>query len=181
MDFETPHQQRVPAPSTLENAATGPPNQTLKSRRRPASPAKPADARPKKRSPNYVHTQAASPAVISSLIDQLSAISIPAHDHFENLLVGYSNGLSAASVTSVNTGSRGNSSAGQDGSSVNHSAYNHSIKEQNDLFPTDDAFGLFVRHRAQEEGKVALAEQLHWAQQLQLGVAALDALEPFGR
>jgi pimeloyl-ACP methyl ester carboxylesterase len=139
MDFETPHQQRVPAPSTLENAATGPPNQTLKSRRRPASPAKPADARPKKRSPNYVHTQAASPAVISSLIDQLSAISIPAHDHFENLLVGYSNGLSAASVTSVNTGSRGNSSAGQDGSSVNHSAYNHSIKEQNDLFPTDDA------------------------------------------
>jgi hypothetical protein len=97
------------------------------------------DARPKKRSPNYVHTQAASPAVISSLIDQLSAISIPAHDHFENLLVGYSNGLSAASVTSVNTGSRGNSTVGHDGSSVNHSAYNHSIKDQNDLFPADDA------------------------------------------
>jgi pimeloyl-ACP methyl ester carboxylesterase len=130
-----PLQQHAPAPSTIAD----PPNQTLESRRRPASPARPADARPKKRSPNYIHTQAASPAVISSLIDQLSAISAPAHDHFENLLVGYSNGLSAASVTSVNTCSRGNSSAGQDGSSVNHSAYNHSIREQDDLFPTDDA------------------------------------------
>ncbi|KAF2083542.1 alpha/beta-hydrolase [Saccharata proteae CBS 121410] len=41
--------------------------------------------RPKKRSPNRVRAQAASPEVISSLIDSLSAISLPAQAHFENI------------------------------------------------------------------------------------------------
>jgi hypothetical protein len=138
MDVQT--QQRPPAALGHADAVEAPPNQSLKSRRRPASPpssAKTTDGRPKKRSPNYVHTQAASPAVISSLIDQLSAISLPANDHFENLLVGYNNGRSVSVATSTHSLSARNSTAGHDGSSADHSAYHHDLREQNDLFPDD--------------------------------------------
>jgi hypothetical protein len=134
MDLHTPH----PPPVAGGVAAPPSPNQTLKPRRRAESPpptAQTADARPKKRSPNYVHKQTASPAVISSLIDQLSAISIPANDHFENLLVGYSNGLSTSTRTSIH--SMRNSAAGHDGGSFDHSALSLSLKEQNEGFPDD--------------------------------------------
>jgi hypothetical protein len=138
MDVQT--QRRPSAALGPANAVEAPPNQSLKSRRRPASPpssAKTTDARPKKRSPNYVNTQAASPAVISSLIDQLSAISLPAHDHFENLLVGYNNGRSASVTTSTHSLSARNSTTGHDGSSVDQFAFNNDLREQNELFPDD--------------------------------------------
>lgn len=141
MDVQTQH--RPPVPPARPDALDAAPSQTSKPRRRQGSPpsaiktskATDAHARSKKRSPNYVHTQAASPAVISNLIDQLSAISIPAHDHFENLLVGYSNGNSSSAQASVHSGR--NSFGGHDGSSVDHSAYDASLREQNDTFPDD--------------------------------------------
>jgi hypothetical protein len=131
MDLQPPH-----PPGGV--AAPPSPNQSLRPRRRDESPpptAQTTDARPKKRSPNYVHRQTASPAVISSLIDQLSAIAIPANDHFENLLVGYSNGLSTSTRNSMH--SMRNSAAGHDGSSFDHSALSLSLKEQNEGFPDD--------------------------------------------
>lgn len=94
--------------------AAAPASQTSRSRRRtslPSSVKATTDSRQKKPLPglpsasspppssssppsaNYVRSQVASPEVISSLIDQLSAISVSANDHFENLLVGYSNAL----------------------------------------------------------------------------------------
>lgn len=141
MDVQT--QRRPPVPPVRPEAVDAPPNQTLKPRRRPGSPpaaiktstSTDVHARSKKRSPNYVHTQAASPAVISNLIDQLSAISIPAHDHFENLLVGYSNGLASSAQGSIHSGR--NSFGAHDGSSVDHSAYDASLRDQNDAFPDD--------------------------------------------
>ncbi|KAF2020052.1 alpha/beta-hydrolase [Aaosphaeria arxii CBS 175.79] len=54
-------------------------------RRRSSLPSIGFDA-PKKRSPNYIRTQTASPEVISNLIDSLSAISSSTHNHFESLL-----------------------------------------------------------------------------------------------
>jgi len=137
MDVQT--QQKPPVPAVLADAVNAPPNQSLRPPRKPSPPSanKGPDARSKRRSPNYVHTQAASPAIISSLIDQLSAISAPAHDHFENLLVGYNNGHSASAKTSIHTHSARNSTAGHDGSSINHSVYSNSIREQNDTFPDD--------------------------------------------
>jgi hypothetical protein len=146
MDFQTP--QRPPVVPVHGDAVAAPPNQSLRPRRRAESPpptAKTTESRPKKRSPNYVHTQAASPAVISSLIDQLSAISIPANDHFENLLVGYSNGVSASEKASIHTTSARNSTAGHDGSSIDHSAYNSSLREQNDAFPDDACEAPVIR------------------------------------
>jgi hypothetical protein len=159
MDVQTP--QKPSVPSVHADTATAPPNQSLRPpRRRPASPssAKAPDARSKKRSPNYVHTQAASPAVISSLIDQLSAISIPANDHFENLLVGYSNGLAPPSAkSSIHTGGSGrNSTAGHDGSSIDHSIYNHSLREQNDGFPDDACEPPVIRTAKPPSGYSAL-------------------------
>ncbi|CAN9233650.1 unnamed protein product [Alternaria alternata] len=124
------------SPTDTGAAATGAP---AKSRRRDSLPSsvKTADARPSKRTPNYIRTTAASPQVISSLIDQLSAISIPAHNHFENLLVGYDNGLSASAAPSVRTHSEKNSIAGHDGVSVDHGNYHNSIRDQNDVYPDD--------------------------------------------
>lgn len=122
---------RVPSSSTHANATASLANHTL-----PVS-TKPQDDRARKRSSNYVRTQAASPQVISSLIDQLSAISVPAHDHFENLLVGYNDGPSTPASASVYTVSGRNSLAGHDGSSVDQAAYYNAIREQNDAYPDD--------------------------------------------
>ncbi|KAF1919723.1 hypothetical protein BDU57DRAFT_512974 [Ampelomyces quisqualis] len=147
MDVRT--QYRPPPVSSVHaDTVDAPPNQTSQPPRRAASPSTPvaaADARPKLRSPNCARTQAASPAVISSLIDQLSAISLPAHDHFENLMVGYNNGPSASATTSVHSVSRGNSTAGHDGSSIDNSAYTHSLREQNDAFPDDACDSPVIR------------------------------------
>lgn len=54
----------------------------------------PADIQVKKRSANIIRTQTASPEVISSLIDSLSAISASRDNYFENLPLGYGESLS---------------------------------------------------------------------------------------
>ncbi|KAF1846600.1 alpha/beta-hydrolase [Cucurbitaria berberidis CBS 394.84] len=138
MDFTVQTQQQPPARPIPADAASSSAN-PLKARRRTSLPSsvQTTDSRPKKRTPNYIRTQAASPQVISSLIDQLSAISIPAHNHFENLLVGYDSGLSAPTSPSIHTQSGRNSLAGQDAASVDQTAYYNSIRGQNDLYPDD--------------------------------------------
>lgn len=155
-DIQTQAQPPVPRASRHADDAIGASQQTLKVRRRqsPAS-AKTADARPIKHR-NHVQAQGASPAVISSLIDQLSAISIPAHDHFENLLVGYNDGHSASVHTSIHTASGRNSLAGRDGSSADFSAYNTSLREQNDAFPDDACEAPVIRTSKPPSGFSAL-------------------------
>ncbi|KAL5114828.1 hypothetical protein ACEQ8H_007321 [Pleosporales sp. CAS-2024a] len=136
MDFQP--QQRPPVPAVPADAADAPPTQTLRPPQRAwSAAARPAEARSKKRSPNHIHNPAASPAIISSLIDQLSAISAPVHDHFENLLVGYNHAQPASPRTSIHTASARTSTAGHDGSSIDYSLYNYSLREHNDAFPDD--------------------------------------------
>jgi hypothetical protein len=134
MDVKMQHHAPGPSPhaSTTDVAA----NHSLRSRRRP-SPSSSAEKRFKRPAGNYVHAQATSPQVISSLIDQLSAISVPAHGHFENLLVGYTDGGSTPASASVYTTSRRNSTAGQDVMPGDQSAYLNSLREQNTLYPDD--------------------------------------------
>ncbi|KAK7192639.1 hypothetical protein DPSP01_006580 [Paraphaeosphaeria sporulosa] len=77
----------LPADASAKPAATRP-------RRRSSVPAVPADIHVKKRSANIIRTQTASPEVISSLIDSLSAISASKDNYFENLPLGYGESLS---------------------------------------------------------------------------------------
>ncbi|OAL54426.1 hypothetical protein IQ07DRAFT_268396 [Pyrenochaeta sp. DS3sAY3a] len=130
-----PPVRSLPAAAAASTTA----NQTLKSRRRASLPSsvKTTDSRPKKHSSTYVRTQAASPQVISSLIDQLSAISIPAHNHFENLLVGYDSGLSVPASPSIRTQS-GRNSLAHDGASIDQGSYFNSNRDQSDQY-SDDA------------------------------------------
>lgn len=124
-------------------------NHGSRSRRRPSLPSSvnvnvhvhaPTDARPSKRlsNSNYIRTQAASPQVISSLIDQLSAISIPAHNHFENLLVGYDNAPSVPPSPSIPSHSARTSFTAHDGHSLDQAAHYHPIADHGDLY-SDDA------------------------------------------
>lgn len=83
-------QPQTPPIPTVPADAKRNPIQGLRSRRRSSLPSIPSDIRVKKRAPpNYIRTQTASPEVISSLIDSLSAISASTHNHFENLPTGY--------------------------------------------------------------------------------------------
>jgi hypothetical protein len=137
MGFQQPATVR---PFPASDAATTPATQPLRLRRRDSLPSsvKTAEARPTKRTPNYIRTAAASPQVISSLIDQLSAISIPAHNHFENLLVGYDDGPSVSAAPSVHTQHSGrNSLTAHDGASVDQTNTYNTIKDQNELHPDD--------------------------------------------
>ncbi|KAF2032625.1 alpha/beta-hydrolase [Setomelanomma holmii] len=139
MSFQTPDN---PVPASAQAA----PNHGSIARRPALPTGKTSESRQKRTpKPNQITTQAASPAVISSLIDQLSAISIPAHDHFENLLAGYNNGLSASAHTSIHTLSGRNSLAGHDGSSIEPSAYNNSIRDLNDIYPDDACEAPVIR------------------------------------
>lgn len=66
----------------------------MRPRRQSSVPAESADVHVKKRSANIIRTQTASPEVISSLIDSLSAISASKDNYFENLPLGYGESLS---------------------------------------------------------------------------------------
>ncbi|KAF2143603.1 uncharacterized protein K452DRAFT_267809 [Aplosporella prunicola CBS 121167] len=66
----------IPALPSQRTATSNPTRHSL--------PAGRVDERPSKRDPSRPRPKPASPEVISSLIDSLSAISLPAHDHFEN-------------------------------------------------------------------------------------------------
>ncbi|KAI8942701.1 hypothetical protein NX059_000749 [Plenodomus lindquistii] len=137
MDFTALPADAAPPPAHhSNNLAHG----SSKSRRHASLPpsVKTADARPpKQRSPsrqrsppNYIRSQATSPQVISSLIDQLSAISVPAHNHFENLLVGYDNRPSVSPSPSIPTRS------GRTSFTSHHDGH---AADQPDLDPDDDA------------------------------------------
>ena len=128
---------RVPAEHALDSPAT----QSLRSRRRRSLPSSARTAAlsvdsssstraPKKRSANYIRTQAASPELISSLIDQLSAISASAQDHFEKLPVPATASPHLSRTTTT-------SGAGHHGSADDRSPYYSAIRDQNDLFPDD--------------------------------------------
>ncbi|KAF1937708.1 alpha/beta-hydrolase [Clathrospora elynae] len=150
MEFGSQTQQQQPGRSFPANAATPAP-QTLRSRRRGSLPSS-----ANKRASGYIRTAAASPQVISSLIDQLSAISIPAHNHFENLLVGYDDGPSAPTTPSAHTHSEKNSLVGHDGSSLDQASYYHSIRDQNDMFPDDACEPPVIRTSKPPSGLSAL-------------------------
>lgn len=79
--------QHAPAPPAVSGRIL---NHGSRPRRRSSVPSVPTEIiRTKKPSPNYIRTQTASPEVISSLIDSLSAISASTHNHFENLPTSY--------------------------------------------------------------------------------------------
>ena len=152
MDIQT-QQQQVAAGAAYasrtptEHALDSPANHSLRSRRRTSLPSSiktstlslDTSARPKKRSPNYIHTQAASPEVISSLIDQLSAISASTQNHFENLSIGYEHNTSVptGSSTHISTSSKTSVVVHDESGADNTSPYYSSIRDQNDLYPDD--------------------------------------------
>ncbi|KAJ4379829.1 hypothetical protein N0V86_005013, partial [Didymella sp. IMI 355093] len=140
-----------------EDALDSPATQTLRPRRRTSLPSSVRTSKtsslsvdtssrpPKKRSPrspNYVRTQAASPEVISSLIDQLSAISASTQSHFESLPSAVDASLSLSpSLSPVASRSSRTSVAvaGHDrhGSADDRAPYYSAVRDQNDLFPDD--------------------------------------------
>jgi hypothetical protein len=129
-------------------------NQTLRARRRSSLPpstrshhttpalAVDTSARPsKKRSPNCARSTAASPEVISSLIDQLSAISASTQQHFEHHLpaaaYAHAHAHSAASLPTSPSPRPPSLSDPRHGSFDARSPYYSAIRDQNDLFPDD--------------------------------------------
>ncbi|KAF2838933.1 alpha/beta-hydrolase [Patellaria atrata CBS 101060] len=113
------------------------PERTRRPRRRslPTS----SDTRSKKRSPNQIRTQTASPEVISSLIDSLSAISAPAYDHFEQLpKVGESNSTPVSPGLAHNS-FHGNGSSTSGGSfGVEYGVHRRQMMDDS-LYPDDAA------------------------------------------
>ena len=113
-------------------------NQTLGARRRNSLPLsiKTPDPRPPQRASCYVRNTTTSPQIISSLIDQLSAISIPANNHFENLLVGYDSAPFASAAPSLRAHSDKTSiAAGHDGASPNQASYHDPLGAYDDIHP----------------------------------------------
>lgn len=91
MDVQPQLHPPVPSlPADVKSPAT----HGSRPRRRSSSSAVPADIHVKKRSANIIRTQTASPEVISSLIDSLSAISASRDNYFENLPLGYGDSAS---------------------------------------------------------------------------------------
>ncbi|KAF3003455.1 hypothetical protein E8E13_002907 [Curvularia kusanoi] len=147
-----------PAEHALDSPPSQSQNQTLRSRRRTSLPSSvkttalsvDTGARlHKKRSPNYIRTQAASPEVISSLIDQLSAISASTQSHFENLPTSPAPQASRGSQTSV-TG------VGYNGNAGDRSPYYSAVRDQNDLYPDDACEPPIVRTSKPPSGRSAI-------------------------
>ncbi|KAF2121386.1 hypothetical protein BDV96DRAFT_618808 [Lophiotrema nucula] len=129
--------QHPPVPTVPADAASSTPFHGLGARRRSSLPSVGTDIRPTKRLPNYMRAQTTSPEVISSLIDSLSAISLSAHDHFENL--PKTNGVSVSSPASPNLQTH----FGRDalsphvGITPDQSPYYNSLREQGHQYPDD--------------------------------------------
>ncbi|KAF2734949.1 alpha/beta-hydrolase [Polyplosphaeria fusca] len=102
MDVDMRPLHHPPVPNIPADAASSTQARGLRQRRSSLPSVASADIKPKKRSANYVRTSTASPEVISSLIDSLSAISRSTHNHFENLNLPPANGFSASSPASPN-------------------------------------------------------------------------------
>ena len=103
MDLSHHHHPQLPAlPS--DSTPTIAPIHPARPRRPSSLPSSVGpDIRPYKRSANYIRTQTASPEVISNLIDSLSAISLSAHNHFENLPVTTGLSVSSPATPSLQT------------------------------------------------------------------------------
>ncbi len=164
MEFQTTMQQQPPVPSIQQPSVPSISSQpsharpNLKSYRRTSLPAsvKTTEPRPPKRRPNAIRTQAASPQVISSLIDQLSAGSIPSPNHFENLLPGYDSGPPVSPNPSLRTPSARNSFTLYDGAPVEQILYYNSIRDQNELYPDDACESPVIRTSKPPSGLSAL-------------------------
>lgn len=131
-----------PVPTLPTDVASTSPT---RSRRRRSLPSE-TDSRPKRRSPNHVRTQPASPEVISSLIDSLSAISLPAHNHFENF--PSVNGASVSTPATPNvyqTNFAGDPLATNGGFGVDYGAYRQSLRDNDYLYPDDAAEPPVIR------------------------------------
>jgi hypothetical protein len=140
-------------------AATVAANQTLRSRRRNSLPlsVKTSDPRPTQRSSHYIRNAATSPQIISSLIDQLSAISIPANNHFENLLVGYDSAPSISAAPSLRASLDKNSIAtAYDGASTDHASYYDPLRRDIDIHPDDACEPPVIRTSKPPSGKSPL-------------------------
>ncbi|USP76113.1 uncharacterized protein yc1106_03387 [Curvularia clavata] len=152
-------QQALRASPTNDAAAATTANQSLRERRRNSLPLsiKTPDPRPTQRSSCYIRNAATSPQIISSLIDQLSAISTPAHNHFENLLVGYDSAPSVSAAPSVRAHSDKTSIAtGHDGASTDQASYYESIRAHSDFYPDDACEPPVVRTSKPPSGKSPL-------------------------
>lgn len=129
--MEVQPQQLPPVPSIPADAQSTPTHGPPSRRRRSSLPSVPTDIRLKKRSPNYIRTQTASPEVISNLIDSLSAISISAHNHFENLPISYGDSASVPASPLASSFAR------SDAYALDEPAYSQSLKDPNLLYPDD--------------------------------------------
>lgn len=119
------HHPPVPTVPALPSDSSS--SHGLRSRRRSSLPSvATTDLRPKKRSPNYIRTQTASPEVISSLIDSLSAISTSTYTHFENLPVAQS--ASSPASPGLQVKSSRESLAVPNGDYSDRSSYYNSVK-----------------------------------------------------
>lgn len=133
----------VPVPNIPADAAASPPPiPGLRARRRSSLPSVGVEIKPKKRSANNVRNQAASPEVISSLIDSLSAIQLSTHNHFENLPLA--NGISASSPASPNLQTQFGDNlltpyTPYAASTPDHTPYHNSSRQDGFPFPDDDA------------------------------------------
>lgn len=145
----------------LDSLPPASPDQTLRVRRRLSQPSSvttqalsvDTSARlSKRRSPNHIRTQAASPEVISSLIDQLSAISSATQSHFENLP-----NLSASPGPRISHSSK-TSVASNNGSGMGSGSTQHygAIRDQNDRYPDDACEPPVVRTSKPPSGLSAL-------------------------
>ncbi|KAF2816433.1 alpha/beta-hydrolase [Mytilinidion resinicola] len=120
-----------PVPVVPADALTASP----RARRRRSLPSA-TDGPSKKRSPNHVRPQPASPEVISSLIDSLSAISLPAHTHFENFPSVHGGSVSTP-ASPFQTHFNGDPLAYNGATGIDPAANRH--PRDNDLLYPDDA------------------------------------------
>ncbi|KAF2873725.1 hypothetical protein BDV95DRAFT_489892 [Massariosphaeria phaeospora] len=130
-------QHRPPVPDAPPSDAAPSSLFGLRSRRRSSLPTVPTDLRSKKRTPNTVRTQTASPEVISSLIDSLSAISVSAHNHFENLPVTHGASASSPASPTLQTQFARDSLISYDGNAIDQTSYYQALRDQNTLYPDD--------------------------------------------
>ena len=131
-----------PVPTLPTDVASTSPT---RSRRRRSLPSE-TDSRPKRRSPNHVRTQPASPEVISSLIDSLSAISLPAHNHFENFPSVSGASISTPATPNVyQTNFAGDPLATNGGFGMDYGAYRQSLRDNDYPYPDDAAEPPVIR------------------------------------
>lgn len=115
--------------------------------RRPISLPTPisTESRHNRRSANYVRTQPANAEVISSLIDSLSAISLPAQSHFDGFPVINGSVSSPASPNAQQVQFVRDSVGASRGNSMDYMVYRQSLRDNDYLYPDDAAEPPVIR------------------------------------